>query len=261
MDFMTNQLQIIELRKVGYFPVSSKNKHISEEMAQPRIENCDILPGIKGVTSFICDQCKIAFPKKYILVRHRLQSHKANSLELKIKSVMVEICDICNETFNSPEDLKRHDDEDHRLTNNIEVISDEYKISEYPEERETTKSVWTKGETSGYQGMTIKGGSVAYKDACTALKTQFVKGKVFKDLHGRQLKIIEVSRNKPIEVEVTTLSKKTNERKGKAQIHMWEPTKKETLHNNGQFALRLPVCLCKGCDGKVHQTLHRRSYK
>ena len=154
---------------------------------------------------------------------------------------MVEICDICNETFNSPEDLKRHDDEDHRLTNNIEVISDEYKISEYPEEREMTKSVWTKGETSGYQGMTIKGGSVAYKDACTALKTQFVKGKVFKDLHGRQLKIIEVSRNKPIEVEVTTLSKKTNERKGKAQIHMWEPTKKKpctimvSLHSGSQF--------------------------
>ena len=52
---------------------------------------------------------------------------------------------------------------------------------------------------------------MAYKDACTALKTQFVKGKLFKDLHGRQLKIIEVPRNKPIEVEVTTLSKKTNE--------------------------------------------------
>ena len=128
---------------------------------------------------------------------------------------MVEICDICNETFNSPEDLKRHDNEDHRLTNNIEVISEEnlmisneYKISEYPEEREMTKSVWTIGETSDYEGMTIKGGSMAYKDACTALKTQFVKGKVFKDLHGRQLKIIEVSRNKPREVEVTTLSKK-----------------------------------------------------
>ena len=38
-----------------------------------------------------------------------------------------------------------------------------------------TKSVWTKVESSGYQGVTMKGGSVAYKDACTALKTQFVK--------------------------------------------------------------------------------------
>ena len=58
------------------------------EYHKKSVHNHTNQPGNKGVTSFICDQCKIAFPKKYILVRHRLQSHKANSLELKIKSVM-----------------------------------------------------------------------------------------------------------------------------------------------------------------------------
>ena len=55
------------------------------------------------------------------------------------------------------------------------------------------------------------------------------------------MKIIEAPRNKPIEVEVTTLSKKPNEKKGKAKVHMWQPNKKKdctimvSLHSGSQF--------------------------
>ena len=112
----------------------------------------------------------------------------------------------------------------------IVVISDEYKIEEYPteKEKEEPSSVWVNDDSPGCQGMTMKGEGPAYKDACTALKSQLVKGRVFADAQGRQLNILEVPKgNKPIEVEVTTLSKKPNTKRGKAKIHMWQPKQKK----------------------------------
>ena len=74
----------------------------------------------------------------------------------------------------------------------------------------------------------MKGGGESYKEACTMLKAEFVKGRIFNDSHGRQLTILEVPKDKkPIEVEVTTKSSKPNEKRGKAKVHMWQPSKKK----------------------------------
>ena len=60
------------------------------------------------------------------------------------------------------------------------------------------------------------GQSKSYKEACTELRAQFVKGATFKDYQNRQMKILDIpkGKNKAIEVEVTTLSNKPNEKRG-----------------------------------------------
>ena len=83
-------------------------------------------------------------------------------------------------------------------------------------------------ESNSYQGMPMKGGGQAYKEACTALKSQLVKGRIFNDSQGRQLTILDVPKDKkPIEVEVTNKSSKPYEKHGKAKIHMWQPSTKK----------------------------------
>ena len=77
--------------------------------------------------------------------------------------------------------------------------------------------------------MRMHGNSKAYRDAQMALKIQLVKGAVFKDSKGRTLMILDVPKfkNQAITVEVTTLSTKQSEKRGKAKITMYEPTKKK----------------------------------
>ena len=185
--------------------------------------------------NFCCEKCVKVFKKKYLLVMHRLKDHKhVNAGDNK--NLIVELCDICNNSFDTPEGLQNHVSEEHTKDDEPEIIeedglvnSDEYKLEEYPKETdEKPDSVWVEEDSPGYQGMTMKGEGPAYKDACTALKSQLVKGKVFKDAQGRQLTILEVPKgNKPIEVEVTTMSKKPNAKRGKAKIHMWKPRQKK----------------------------------
>ena len=74
----------------------------------------------------------------------------------------------------------------------------------------------------------MTGSSKAYKEACNELRTNLVKGRQFKDSQNRQITILDVpkQKNNAIEVEVTTLSNKPNEKRGKARINMWQPKSK-----------------------------------
>ena len=188
---------------------------------------------VKGTDDkYKCDKCTEAFSKKYMLVRHRLKDHVEKTVN-QISEV-VELCDICNRSFTSSKEKINHYNNEHSASDEIEVIetspvnSNDYTINEFPEKQEKAENVWTVDNDVSYQGMRMKGEGQVYKDACTALKTNLVKDRVFKDSQGRQLTILLVPKgNKPIEVEVTTISKKSKEKRGKAKVHMWEPTKKK----------------------------------
>ena len=166
------------------------------------------------MSKFVCDKCDNVFKKKYILVQQRLSVHKEEKVILiKGSSEIIEICDFCKKSFTNLEEKATHCRNEHSKNNDIveetlEVLTD-YTITEYPEEKSQTDNVWSVEESHIYQGMTMKGGGVAYKEACTALKTELIKGKVFKDSQGRQLSILEVPNDKtPMIVEVTTKSNK-----------------------------------------------------
>ena len=185
------------------------------------------------MSKFVCNKCDNVFQKKYLLVQHRLSVHNEEKVILITeKSEVIDICDFCEKSFNNFEEKATHCRNEHCNTEGIAVetveVSSEYNIRECPEKTEKVASVWSVEESHSYQNMTMKGGSEAYKEACTALKSELVKGKLFKDSHGRQLNILEVPKDKkPIIVEVTTKSNKPNEKRGKAKIHMWEPSKKK----------------------------------
>ena len=53
--------------------------------------------------------------------------------------------------------------------------------------------MWVQDDSPGCQGMTMKGEEPAFKDACTSLKSELVKGRVFADAQGRQLSIAQYS--------------------------------------------------------------------
>ena len=64
------------------------------------------------------------------------------------------------------------------------------------------------------EGITMKGKSVGFKDACILVKTKLTKGRVIKDTNGRQMKILNEKADGALEVEVETLSKKLIEKRG-----------------------------------------------
>ena len=62
----------------------------------------------------------------------------------------------------------------------------------------------------------MKGKGLEFQDACIALKNQMVKGRIFRDNKRRLLTILEAPKGTaPIDVEVTTLSKKSRIRETK----------------------------------------------
>ena len=196
---------------------------------------------------FSCDKCEEIFSKKYMLVMHKISAHKEKRNQQSPK--VFEMCDQCDICFDNQDDMIKHYNENHFIKteteNNVQIVKDidnEYVINEYPEISEKTGNTWNKEEVHEYHGMRMKGGGEAYKEAYSALKNQLVKGRIFKDSQGRKLTILEVPMSKkPMEVEVITFSKKSNEKRGKAKIHMWEPSKKKpctimvSRHSGSQF--------------------------
>ena len=132
-----------------------------------------------------CDKCTEAFSKKYMLVRHRLTNHIEK--HIKETSEVVELCDVCNESFTSSKDKVEHYKKEHCDEDDIEVVettsitSNEYSINEFPEKKEKGEHIWKVEEEDVCQGMRMKGNGSVYKEACTALKTNLTKGRIFKD--------------------------------------------------------------------------------
>ena len=136
----------------------------------------------------------------------------------------MELCEICDEFFNGSRSLRDHQNEKHSENGDRDKF-DEYIIEEFPEKKVNASNVFGEDEDMGYQGIRMTGSSRTYKNACTELRSQFVKGGKFSDLQGRVMTILDIpkGKNKAIEVEVTTLSKKPSEIRGKAKINMYEP--------------------------------------
>ena len=130
----------------------------------------------------------------------------------------MELCEICDTFFNGSRSLRDHQNEKH--SDNVDRDKfDEYVIEEYPEKKVNASNVYGEDEDMGYQGIRMTGSSRTYKNACTELRSQFVKGIKFSDLQGRVITILDIpkGKNKTIEVELTTLSKKPSEIRGKAK--------------------------------------------
>ena len=117
--------------------------------------------------------------------------------------------------------------------NDLSINSEYYEIREFPDNKTTENmeldKVFGKKAKIYQQGITMKSKSQAFKDASTAIKSKITKGKILKDEKGRQVTILDELPNGAYEVEVQTLSKKGNEKRGRAKLHMYrpEPSKKK----------------------------------
>ena len=98
-----------------------------------------------------------------------------------------------------------------------------------------------------YIFFTITESTEAYKEACTEFRKNLVKGRQFKDSQNRQITILDVpkQKNRAIEVEVTTLSNKPNE-KGVRQELICGSQKRKVRPKLWQiFPQDLTICLQK----------------
>ena len=160
-------------------------------------------------------------------------------------------CTECGEVFANIDQHNIHNKEQHGELNNHQQEKhsteedancfEEYEIKEYPENKETEEDTLldtifgTKKKEKEQEGITMKGKSVAFKDACVIVKSKLTKGRVLKDKKGRQIKILTEKSDGVLDVEVQTLSKKFNEKRGQARLHMYKPSKmrkKGMLHSN-----------------------------
>ena len=84
----------------------------------------------------------------------------------------------------------------------------------------------------------MKGKSLEFQDACIALKQQMGKGRIFKDNKGRQLVILEAPKGlAPIDVEITTISNKPSEKRGKAKLMIHKPNTKKVQQSKQVYIL------------------------
>ena len=159
-------------------------------------------------TEFYCDECDIEISQKDMFTDHIEKNHTGDGM---IKS----------------EHYK------------IEMIGGNSKVKDMRPGMEAFEDEKTQSEPTG---MTMKGKSLAFKDACIKLKQQLVKGRMFKDSKGRKLTILEAPKGTgPIDVEVTTLSVKANEKRGNAKLMLHKPNIKKgatiqaSLFSGSQF--------------------------
>ena len=119
-------------------------------------------------------------------------------------------CGECGLLFSTIQDQMEYNNEQHsnKSVNKYEQINDsekdipkpevslsgEYEIKIYPENKETEEDVMlnnlfgVKKKEKNQEGITMKGKSIAFKDACIVIKSKLSKGIVLKDEEGRQIK-------------------------------------------------------------------------
>ena len=111
------------------------------------------------------------------------------------------------------------------------VKSEQYDIKIYPENNDLEEEVLlndifgVKKKDLDQEGITMKGKSIEFKNACIAVKSKLTKGKILKDDKGRQITILNEKADGALDVEVNTLSKKVNEKRGQAMLHMYKPNR------------------------------------
>ena len=76
-----------------------------------------------------------------------------------------------------------------------------------------------------HTGIIMKGKSQAFKDANISIKSKLTKGTNLKDSKGREIKILNILEDDAMEVEVKTLSKKPDEKRGIVRLKIYRPNK------------------------------------
>ena len=71
----------------------------------------------------------------------------------------------------------------------------------------------------------MKGKGIALKDAFIVGNSKMAKGMILKDGKGRQIEILNEKADGALDIEVNTLSKKLNEKRGQAMLHMYKPNR------------------------------------
>ena len=205
---------------------------------------------------FICSECDITFPNNTILINHIGSGHievagsiiddnnvirteecveKHNKLNTTshTEDKEVFICDICETIF--PQELlltkhyeTNHNDDYERINKSEYFKMEETGGKKEKDPRPGMEAFENDNLNNEPTGINMKGKGLEFQDACIALKHQMVKGRIFRDKKGRTLTILEAPKGTlPIDVEVTTHSKKPTEKRGKAKLIIHKPNMKK----------------------------------
>ena len=178
---------------------------------------------IHHATSLDCSECGMITENIEAFKDHSDKHHSGAERKSCHK------CDMCENILERTQELDNHKKESHNSEeeNKYEAENSEYNvIKPYPENNKTeedellNKIVGVSKKEVQQEGITMKGKNIAFKDACIAVKSKLTKGKVIKDDKGRQINILNEKGDGSLEVEVQTLSKRSNKKRGLARLHM-----------------------------------------
>ena len=152
-------------------------------------------------SEYYCEECDIKFSEKQMLTNH-IETHSHNFVNLdRVESNSARI--VKSEYY----DIKNYPD-------NQNDSEDEEVVRAYGKKKELEQT-----------GIIMKGKSQAFKDANTKLKAKLIKGTMLKDNKGREIKVLSILEDDAMEVEVKTLSKKPDEKRGIVRLKMYRPNK------------------------------------
>ena len=163
--------------------------------------------------------------KKHMINAHDKESHNWWTEDMKSGYY----CDSCEIEFSKKSMLISHLEADHLeepKKSQEEIKSEYYDIKNFPDNKEDDEEVnkaYGKKKQVDHTGIMMKGRNQAFKDANIILKSKLTKGMVLTDEKGRELKILNILDDDSMEVEVRTLSKKSNEKRGQVRLKMYRP--------------------------------------
>ena len=146
--------------------------------------------------------CEVEFSNKIMLINHLDAVHVNGHTELKEDPVK----------------------------SNQEIKSELYEITNFPDNKEDSEDeevnrAYGKKKQIDQTGIIMKGRSQTFKDANIVLKSKLTKGMVLTDKKGRELKVLNILEDDSMEVEVRTLSKASNEKRGQVRLKMYRPNR------------------------------------
>ena len=120
---------------------------------------------------FDCGKCGLLFPTFEAQEIHNTEKHKDD----------VKYCDNCETVFEDKQLLTKHMEEHHDDDTTPTEKSEQYEIKIYPRNKDTEEDVLLndlfgvkkKGESP--EGITMKGKSIAFKDACIVINLNYIK--------------------------------------------------------------------------------------
>ena len=197
--------------------------------------------------SFFCSLCSFKSKNMNYFKDHMIGNHEMGEHQWWTEDIRLEYyCDECEIELSQREFFVEHMENNH--SGDTVVKSEHYKIevtggnSKIRDTRPGMEAFEDDRVKTEPTGMTMKGKGMAFQDACIALKQEMIKGRIFKDDKGRKLTILEAPKGTgPIDVEITTISNKPNEKRGNAKLMLHKPNIKRgatiqaSLFSGSQF--------------------------